>query len=168
MEERVTRGSATRGIGVAIAAHGSANAGIGVLDQARFFSGLAPAQRERIAEIAVLRAFPQDTSIYRVGDPVEDFYVLADGTVRFTLGLGKRETSAGEIIRRGDVFGWAALVEGHSQRIATAHCLTHCEVVAISGARLLDLMERDHSLGYALMKQLAALLTSELVAFAAG
>jgi hypothetical protein len=29
-------------------------------------------------------------------------------------------------------------------------------------------MERDHSLGYELMKQLAALLTSELVAFAAG
>jgi toluene monooxygenase system ferredoxin subunit len=153
---------------VAIAAHRSTNAGSGVLDQARFFSGLAPAQRVRVAEIAALRVFPQDTRIYVVGDPVDDFYVLADGNVRFTLGLGKRETSAGEIIRRGDVFGWAALVEGHSRRIATAHCLTPCEVVAISGARLLDLMERDHSLGYALMKQLAALLTSELVAFAAG
>jgi len=153
---------------VAIAANRSANAGTGVLDQARFFSGLAPAQRVRVAEIAALRAFPQDTRIYVVGDPVDDFYVLADGNVRFTLGLGKRETSAGEIIRHGDVFGWAALVEGHSRRIATAYCLTPCEVVAISGAKLLDLMERDHSLGYALMKQLAALLTGELVAFAAG
>lgn len=169
MEERVTRGSVTLGTGVvAIAPRRAANAGIGVLDQARFFSGLEPAQRARIAEIAALRAFPKDTTIYLVGDPVGDFYVLADGNVRFTLGLGKRETSAGEIIRRGDVFGWAALVEGHSRRIATAHCLTPCEVVAISGASLLELMERDHSLGYALMKQLAALLTSELVAFAAG
>ncbi|MBI3370730.1 MAG: cyclic nucleotide-binding domain-containing protein [Betaproteobacteria bacterium] len=151
-----------------MAANPSANTGIGVLDRARFFSGLAPAQRVRVAEIAVLRVFPQDTRIYVVGDPVDDFYVLADGNVRFTLGLGKRDTSAGEIIRRGDVFGWAALVEGHSRRIATAYCLTPCEVVAISGARLLDLMEHDHSLGYAIMKQLAALLTSELVAFAAG
>ena len=168
MEERLSRGLAARGIGAAASLRGSANAGIGVLDQARFFSGLAPAQRARIAEISVLRAFPKDTSIYLVGDPVEDFYVLADGTVRFTLGLGKRETSAGEIIRRGDVFGWAALVEGHSRRIATAYCLTPCEVIAIAGDKLLGLMERDHSLGYALMKQLAALLTSELVAFAAG
>lgn len=168
MEERVTRWSVIPGIGAAIAPPRSEDAGTGVLDKARFFSGLAPAQRARIAEIATLRAFPQDTPIYRVGDPVDDFYVLADGNVRFTLGLGKRETSAGEIIRRGDVFGWAALVEGHSRRIATAYCLTPCEVLAISGAKLLDLMERDHSLGYALMKQLAALLTGELVAFAAG
>ena len=168
MEEGVSRGLAARGIGAAVSAHRAPNAGIDVLDHARFLSGLAPEQRARIAEISVLRAFPRDTSIYLVGDAVEDFYVLADGTVRFTLGLGKRETSAGEIIRRGDVFGWAALVEGHSQRIATAYCLTACEVVAINGTRLLALMERDHSIGYALMKSLAALLTSELVAFAAG
>ena len=168
MEERLTRGVAARGIGLAAASGTAPDTGIGVLDQARFFSGLTPAQRARIGELSTLRSFPQDTSIYLVGDPVEDFYVLADGTVRFTLGLGKRETSAGEIIRRGDVFGWAALVEGHSKRIATAYCLTACEVVAISGARLLELMERDHSIGYPLMKALAALLTSELVAFAAG
>lgn len=164
----MTRESASRGIGMVAAAPRSAGVCARVLDQARFFSGLVPAQRARIAEIATLRDFPADTSIYLVGDTVEDFYVLADGNVRFTLGLGKRETSAGEIIRRGDVFGWAALVQGHSRRIATAYCLTHCEVVAISGSGLLDLMERDHSLGYELMKQLAALLTSELVAFAAG
>ena len=168
MEERLTRGLAARGIGLAATSGAAADTGIGVLDQARFFSGLAPAQRARIAGLCTLRSFPKDTSIYLVGDPVEDFYVLADGTVRFTLGLGKRETSAGEIIRRGDVFGWAALVEGHSQRIATAYCLTACEVVAISGKRLLELMERDHSIGYPIMKALAALLTSELVAFAAG
>ena len=143
-------------------------AGLAVLGHARFLSPLTAAQRERVAALATVRAYPRDTRIYVIGDPVDDFYVLADGTVRFTLGLGKRETSAGEIIRRGDVFGWAALVEGHSQRIATAYCLTPCEVVAIDGPRLLALMEGDHSLGYALMKQLAVLLTSELVAFAAG
>ena len=91
---------------------------------------------------------------------------LTDG--RFTLGLGKRETSAGEIIRRGDVFGWAPLVEGHAKRIATAYCLTACEVFAIDGAALMELMESDFAIGYALMKKLAVLLTSELVAFAAG
>ena len=115
-----------------------------------------------------MRSFPEDTRIYTVGDPIDDFYVLADGVVRFTLGLGKRETSAGDIIRRGDVFGWAPLVEGHPRRIATAYCLTPCEVVAIDGGALNALMESDAPLGYSLMKKLAVLLTSELVAFAAG
>jgi CRP-like cAMP-binding protein len=140
----------------------------GVLGQARFFSGLSKPQLERVAALGRMRSFPQDTRIYTIGDAVDDFYVLADGMVRFTLGLGKRETSAGDIIRRGDVFGWAPLVEGHARRIATAYCLTACEVVAIDGAALNRLMEGDPGLGYALMKKLAVLLTSELVAFAAG
>ncbi|MGH8669049.1 MAG: cyclic nucleotide-binding domain-containing protein [Burkholderiales bacterium] len=140
----------------------------GVLGQARFFSGLDKAQLGRVASLGRMRSFPQDTRIYTVGDAVDYFYVLADGMVRFTLGLGKRETSAGDIIRRGDVFGWAPLVEGHARRIATAYCLTPCEVVAIDGGALNRLMEGDPGLGYALMKKLAVLLTSELVAFAAG
>jgi CRP-like cAMP-binding protein len=139
-----------------------------VLAEARFFSGLTKAQLARVAALARLRAFPQDTRIYTIGDAVDDFYVLADGMVRFTLGLGKRETSAGDIIRRGEVFGWAPLVEGQPRRIATAYCLTPCEVVALEGPGLISLMESDASLGYALMKELAVLLTSELVAFAAG
>ena len=139
-----------------------------VLAGARFFSGLTKTQLARIAALGRMRAFPQDTRIYVVGDAVDDFYVLADGMVRFTLGLGKRETSAGDIIRRGEVFGWAPLVEGQPRRIATAYCLTPCEVVAIDGGALMALMEGDSSLGYALMKKLAVLLTSELVAFAAG
>jgi len=139
-----------------------------LLAQARFFSGLSKAQLERVAAIARMRSFPQDTRIYTVGDAVDDFYVLADGMLRFTLGLGKRDTAAGDIIRRGDIFGWAPLVEGHARRIATAYCLTACEVVAIDGAALNRLMEADSALGYALMKKLAVLLTSELVAFAAG
>src|SRR5947208_17008391 len=139
-----------------------------LLAQAPFFSGLSNTQVERLAVLGHVRAYPQDTRIYTVGEAVDDFYVLADGMVRFTLGLGKRETSAGEIIRRGEVFGWAPLVEGHAQRIATAYCLTACEVVAIDGAALVALMSGDVALGYALMKKLAVLLTSELVAFAAG
>lgn len=139
-----------------------------VLASARFFSELTEPQLERVAALAQTRSFPQDTRIYVVGDAVDNFYVLADGMVRFTLGLGKRDTSAGDIIRRGDVFGWAPLVEGHTRRIATAYCLTPCEVIAIDGVALTALMDTDAELGYGLMKKLAVLLTSELVAFAAG
>ena len=139
-----------------------------VLGQARFFSGLSAAQLGRVAALGRMRTFPQDTRIYTIGDSVDYFYVLAEGMVRFTLGLGKRDTTAGDIIRRGDVFGWAPLVEGHSRRIATAYCLTACSVVAIDGNELVALMDAELALGYALMKKLAVLLTSELTSFAAG
>ena len=139
-----------------------------VLGQARFFSGLSKAQLERVAALGRMRTFPQDTRIYTIGDAVDYFYVLAEGMVRFTLGLGKRDTTAGDIIRRGDVFGWAPLVEGRTRRIATAYCLTACSVVAVVGGELMALMDADLGLGYAIMKKLAVLLTSELTSFAAG
>jgi toluene monooxygenase system ferredoxin subunit len=158
VEEEVTAAAAT-----ALAA-----ADLEVLGQARFFSGLGPGQRARVAGCARVERYPADTRIYSLGDPADDFYVLADGMVRFTLGVGRRDTSAGEIIRRGEVFGWAALVETTERRIATAYCLTPCIVIALSGAGLVALMEGDNGLGYRLMKQLSILLTSELKAFAAG
>ncbi len=140
-----------------------------LLGQARFFAGLSKAQLEKVAALGRIRSFPQDTRIYAIGDAVDSFYVLAEGMVRFTLGLSRRgEASAGDIIRRGDVFGWAPLVEGHTRRIATAYCLTACAVVALDGAALTSLMEQDPSLGYALLKKLVVLLTSELTSFAAG
>lgn len=139
-----------------------------VLEQARFFSGLEKAQLARVAALGQARSFRADTRIYTVGDAVDNFYVLSDGMVRFTLGLSKRDTAAGDIIRRGDVFGWAPLVEGHGKRIATAYCLTPCEVVAIDGTALMRLMESDARIGFGVMKKLAVLLTSELVALAAG
>jgi toluene monooxygenase system ferredoxin subunit len=139
-----------------------------VLGQARFFAGLPAAHLERVAALGRMRSFPQDTRIYTIGDAVDYFYVLAEGMVRFTLGLGKRDTTAGDIIRRGDVFGWAPLVEGHTRRIATAYCLTACSVVAIDGSQLVALMDAELGLGYAVMKKLAVLLTSELTSFAAG
>lgn len=145
-----------------------APADLEVLGQARFFSGLDGAQLRRIGALARVERYPADTRIYSLGDAVDDFYVLAEGMVRFTLGVGRRDTSAGEIIRRGEVFGWAALVETTPRRIATAYCLTPCAVIALPGAGLGALMQGDHTLGYALMKQLSILLTSELTAFAAG
>jgi len=146
----------------------AAPAEVEVLGQARFFAGLDRGRLARVAALARVERYPTDTRIYSLGDPADDFYVLAEGMVRFTLGVGRRDTSAGEIIRRGEVFGWAALVETTERRIATAYCLTPCTVIALRGAELDALMAADHTLGYALMKQLSILLTSELTAFAAG
>ncbi|HET8609315.1 MAG TPA: cyclic nucleotide-binding domain-containing protein [Burkholderiales bacterium] len=139
-----------------------------VLAGAWFFRELEPEQIGRIAALGRIERYPRNNAIYNLGDAAENFYVLFDGMVRFTIGLGSRQTSAGQILRRGEVFGWAALV-GHAQkRIATSYCITPCTVVALNGNQLLDLMEHDHSVGYHLMKQLNVLITGNLTSFAAG
>lgn len=139
-----------------------------VMSRTSFFSDLAAEQLERLANSARVVSYKSNESIYELGDPAEDFFILVEGVVRFTIGLGGRRTSAGEIIRCGDVFGWAALIQGAQRRLATSFCLTSSTVLALSGNDMLSLMEEDHTMGYRLMRNLNFLINGKLTGFAAG
>ena len=71
-----------------------------------FFAELAAPQRARVASLGRIETHRQDTPIYNIGDAAADFYVLVDGMVRFSIGLGSRRTAAGQVLRRGEVFGF--------------------------------------------------------------
>jgi len=140
----------------------------GILSQTDFFKGLTSSQIARVAAVSERQQFEGGHQIYRIGEPAKSVYVLVDGTVRMTIGFGGRNAKAGDIVRRGDVFGWAALTPACNQRIATASCLSLCDILAVDGVGLMNLMEQDHTLGYRLMTQLTRLITGTLTAFAGG
>lgn len=139
-----------------------------ILSQTGFFQGLTPDQLRRVAASSRMEQWDEGRQVYNIGEPATEAYVLVRGMVRLAIGLGERNASAGNILRRGEVFGWAALTPNSSVRIATASCLTPCQFLAIDGPSLIRLMEEDHTLGYRLMAQLNRLITSTLTAFAAG
>lgn len=139
-----------------------------VLSQTAFFRELTPAQIARIASLSQIHNCSEGQQIYRIGDPARAVYVLVKGNVRMAIAFGRRNASAGDILRRGEVFGWAALTPRCNLRIATASCLTPCVFLAIDGASLTELMDQDHTLGYVVMKQLTQLITGTLTAFAGG
>ena len=139
-----------------------------ILSQTGFFGELTPSQLERVAAISEVRDCAEGQQVYRIGDPANLVYVLLHGMVRHTIGFGGRNASVGDILRRGDVFGWAALTPSCNVRIATASCLSPCRFLVIDGAGLIGLMEQDHTLGYRLMTQLNRLITGTLTAFAGG
>lgn len=138
-----------------------------VLARTEFFSGLDRQQLRALASISELREHRDGEAIYNHGEAARYLYVLVEGVVQFAIGFGNR-TSAGDMLRRGKVFGWAALTPGARQRIATATCITACTVLALDGDACFKLMEADHTLGFRLMMQLNLLITGTLTAFAAG
>ena len=140
----------------------------GLLSQTHFFGGLTPSQLERIAGLSTVLECEAGQQVYRVGDPADRVYVLVHGTVRHAIGFGERHASVGDILRRGELFGWAALTPPRNVRIATASCLAPCRFLVIDGVGLIDLMEQDHTLGYRLMSQLNRLITGTLTSFAGG
>ncbi|MFO7902774.1 cyclic nucleotide-binding domain-containing protein [Thioalkalivibrio sp.] len=141
---------------------------VDLLKQTEFFSDLDAEQLERIAGVSRRERIELGAEIYHLGQRPENFYVLIDGVVRFTVGHGVRQASVGEIIHRGQVIGWAALIEGAPKRTATAVCLTGCSVLTLPGQDVLALMDQDVRMGYFILKRLTRLVNGQLTAFAAG
>ena len=77
-------------------------------------------------------------------------------------GREDRTSLAGFMLRRGEAFGWAALLEDHPRRIARAACLEPSVVLRISGAKALELLEADPAAGYLVMRQLSQLIARQL------
>lgn len=123
------------------------------LAQAELFSGLDEDTLTRIAQISRIRNFNENAVIYGPGDDATDVYVLISGRVRFLLDRGGNPSS-GSVMSSRKVFGWAALVPAHPHRVATAVCLEPSKVIAVNGAKLLDIFENNARAGYVVMRRL--------------
>ena len=62
------------------------------------------------------------------------------------------------MLKKGEVFGWAALLEGYPARIASARCVEDSSVLRINGSAALGVLEGDPASGFAVMRRLAALI----------
>lgn len=132
------------------------------LDVGELFNGLAAGTIEKLARLAKRESFPAGATLYKPGDPAEDFFVLDSGRVEFLVGRGERTAPGGFMLRKGEVFGWAALLDGYPTRIASARCLEASTLLRVNGKAALGVLERDPSAGFVVMRRLAALIARYL------
>jgi toluene monooxygenase system ferredoxin subunit len=132
------------------------------LDVGELFNGLMQKTLEALSSLAKKERHPAGALLYRPGDPAEDFYVLDSGRIEFLIGRGDRAAPGGFMLRKGEVFGWAALLEGTPARIASARCLEESSVLRINGKAALGVLEADPAAGFVVMRRLAALIARYL------
>lgn len=134
----------------------------GALDVGELFAGIAEETLAKIKALATREEYPQGGTLYTVGDPAEDFYVLESGRVEFLIGRDERTRPAGFMLRKGEVFGWAALLESQPVRIAKATCLERSTLLRVNGKRVLNVLEADPASGYLVMRRLSSLIARYL------
>jgi toluene monooxygenase system ferredoxin subunit len=134
----------------------------GALDVGELFSGIAEKTLAEINALARREEFTQGGTLYNVGDPAEDFFVLESGRVEFLIGRDDRTSPAGFMLRKGEVFGWAALLDSQPSRIAKATCLEHSTLLRINGREALKVLESDPASGYVVMRRLSSLIARYL------
>jgi len=134
----------------------------GALNVGELFAGLPEGTLAQINALARREEYQQGGTLYEVGDPVDDFYVLESGRVEFLIGRDDRTSPAGFMLRKGEVFGWAALLESQPVRIAKATCIERSTLLRINGKRVLNVLEADPASGYLVMRRLSSLIARYL------
>jgi toluene monooxygenase system ferredoxin subunit len=132
------------------------------LSAAELFTGISDTTLKALTELAKKEEFDGGRALYDVGDPADDLFVLDAGRVEFLIGRDERVSPAGFMLRKGEVFGWAALLESHPRRIARATCLEKSQVLRINGKAILSVLEGDPASGYIVMRRLSSLIARYL------
>ena len=132
------------------------------LDVGELFQGLAADTLANLAGLAASESHPAGKVLYSPGDLAEDIYVLDSGRVEFTIGRGEGAAPDGFMLKKGETFGWAALLEGYPRRIAGARCLESSTLLRINGKAAIGVLESDPSAGFTVMRRLSGLIARYL------
>ena len=136
----------------------------GALNVGELFTGISAATLAALTALAKREEYAEGSALYRPGDPAEDFFVLDSGRVEFQIGRDERTSPAGFMLKKGEVFGWAALLENQPHRIASARVLEKSALLRINGKQALKVLETDPASGYMVMRRLSALIARFLAA----
>ena len=146
-----------------------------------FFSDVAPAAMEAIVGKGEIQEFKAEDVIFRVDEPATHFYGLLAGEINLVLVFKdkvlKTDIEYEEAIQAtmvdeekeiivdrvsaGQVFGWASIV-GPSKRTVNAQCSENSRVIAIPADELKAMFEKDHTLGFTIMKRLSDIIAQRL------
>ena len=132
------------------------------LQVAEIFAGASEATLARLNDIARREEYEGGSALYNIGDPADDLYILESGRVEFLIGRDERTTAAGFMLRKGEVFGWNAMLENQPSRIARASCLEKSVVLRLSGKETLQILDADPVSGFIVMRKLSNLIARYL------
>ena len=106
------------------------------------FSDLQPSEIERIADVAVPRAFPAGSMVFREGDHSDACYVVRSGLFRVTREYPDGRAITLATLAPGDFFGELAMLDGEV-RSASVESVEEGELVALPAVDMLSLLERN-------------------------
>jgi len=136
----------------------------GKIASTEIFKELSREQLEKIADLCEEICFDDGDRIITDGKKTDFFFILEQGSVDLRFEVPYRKTSKKMTvltIEPGECFGWSALVPPH-QATLSGYSVGKSKAIKIPGAKLLNLFERNNSIGYLIMSKLAMMIASRL------
>lgn len=128
-----------------------------------FLAGMNPTQLARLTDCAMVAHFKKNQTILREGEFANRLYLIESGKVLVESGTGFSEPVAIETIGAGDLLGWSCMFPPYVWQF-TACALEPTTAIFFYSSTLREHCEKDHSLGYELLKRLSAVMVKRLKA----
>src|SRR3954447_22874492 len=101
-----------------------------LLTRVPLFAELSGSELERIAAVAIPRAYPKGVRVFHEGDNSDSCYIVRNGDLRVTREHSDGRAIALATLGPGDIFGELAMLDGGS-RSASVETLTDAELLAL-------------------------------------
>jgi ABC-type nitrate/sulfonate/bicarbonate transport system permease component/CRP-like cAMP-binding protein len=115
----------------------------------------------KVAAIARRARYAEGERIYSASGEADDIFVVVSGKVEhvFAPEVGARDSL--KRMTRGGVFGWAGLLLGQTQRLATVTATEPTECLRLGTEDLVKLLEAEPTTGNAVMERFASMIARE-------
>jgi len=120
------------------------------IHEADLFKGMSQEVIEEIDRIMSEESYGEGTSLFKEGDPASNFYILAAGKVKLTIGEEGYITHV--VSNPGEAFGWSSLVE-HGFYTASAECSAPTKLLRIEKEELDKIFEKHSDSGLLFFKR---------------
>jgi CRP/FNR family cyclic AMP-dependent transcriptional regulator len=135
----------------------------GAISKHTFLRGLNPEHLALLADSAMRMHFNPGQYIFCEGDPANRFYLIESGKVSLESGGKDGTADSIQILGAGDVLGWSWLFPPYYWHF-DARVLEPTTAIFFYGTRLREQCEKNHELGYQLIKRMSAIVIERLQA----
>ncbi len=126
-----------------------------------FLAGMNRTQLTLLTDCAVPRHFEVDQIILREGEFANGFYLIETGKVALEASAGPGDSILLQTIGAGDLLGWSWMFPPYVWQF-TARAIEPTTTLFFYAAILRAYCEKDHSLGYELLKRISAVMVTRL------
>lgn len=135
----------------------------GVLAQQPFFKGLSPQQLQLLTDCSIQMQFLPDQVVFREGQAANRFFLILKGRVVLESQRAGEDFVRLQTLGPGDDLGWSWLFPPYTLHFS-ARAVDSTKAIFFYGTRLREQCEKDHDLGYQLMKRIAGVMLQRLQA----
>ncbi len=132
-----------------------------LLKDHHFFKGLDAPYIATIAGCGKNVVFKKGALISRQGESADVFYIIRAGRVAIDIQAPGQGSITIETLHEGDIFGFSWIIPPYIWRF-DSRAVEETHAVALDGKCLRGKCEKDHDMGYALLKKFSTVLAQRL------